>query len=162
MTTSSIGCTTTGFGSVSTAQVVDQLFKKVDSNSDGKITKSELTQAVESDTVEISSSGREMSVDEVFNLLDTGNKGYVTKQDAANALSQTQSNSGDASAAGGASRPAGGGGGGGGGGSSVSATTDPADTNGDGTVSLSEEIAYLLKQYTQGEPATESQSEIYA
>ncbi len=158
--TISIGGTTTSYNPASNAQAVEQLFKAADTNSDGKITKSELTQAVESDTVEISSDGRDASVDEVFNLLDSSGEGYVTKQDVTSALEQSQSTSSNAPA-GGAARPAGGGGGGGGGGS-VSATTDPADTNGDGEVSLQEEIEYLLKQYTQGTSTTEPQTEVYA
>jgi Ca2+-binding EF-hand superfamily protein len=162
MTIGSIGGTTAGDGSVSTTQAVDQLFKKADSDSDGKITKSELTQAGESDSVEISSSGREMSVEEVFNLLDTGDKGYITKQDAASGLEKLQSTSGGAAATGGAGKPAGGGGGGGGG--SASATTDPADTNEDGTVSLQEELAYMLKQYaaSSSDQQVQTQSAIYA
>lgn len=158
--TISIGGTTTSYSPASNAQAVEQLFKAADTNSDGKITKNELTQAVESDTVEISSNGRDASVDEVFNLLDSSGQGYITKQDVTSALAQSQSASGNAPPAGGAARAGGGGGGGGGG--SVSATTDPADTNGDGKVSLQEEIEYLLKQYTQGTSTTEPQTEVYA
>ncbi len=172
---SSIGSAGAGYNSTSAvqarSQAVDQLFKKTDANRDGKITKTELTQALEADSVDIGSSNRETNVDEIFKLLDTGNKGYITRQDAADALEKMESTAaGDAAATGGASdgasRPArrGGGGGGGGGGAApaASASTDPADTNGDGTVSLQERIAYTLKQYAQGDSAERPQSVTYA
>jgi Ca2+-binding EF-hand superfamily protein len=63
------------------SQIVDRIFKKVDSNQDGKITRDELAQALRT-----SSGGQGPSVDDIFAVLDTGNKGYITKQDAADGL----------------------------------------------------------------------------
>lgn len=165
---SSISNTGAGFDSSSItqprSQAVDQIFKKVDSNRDDKITKSELTQALESDSVEIGSSDQEPNVGEIFKLLDAGNKGYITKQDAADGLdklSQTPSGGATSEAGGssrGGSRPAGGGGGGGG--AIASEDYDPADTNQDGTVSMQEEIAYILEQYTKTDSTQQSESVI--
>lgn len=142
------------------SQAVDQLFKNVDSNRDGKITKGELTQALESDSVEIGSSNQESDVDQIFRLLDVGNKGYITKQDATDALAERQPTSAADATAKSASGP--GGGGGGGASTSVSADIDPADTNEDGTVSIQEELAYIMKQYTASDSKEQAQSATYA
>lgn len=147
---SSISSTTTQ------TQAVDQLFKKADANSDGKLTKAELTSALESagDSEQDSTT----KVDEFFKMLDTSDKGYVTKQDVATGLEAQQAQG---------ARPAGGPPGGGGGAgkaeeSSSTDSTDPADTNGDGKVSMDEEMAYLLKQYTEGSTTTQSTSKVSA
>ncbi len=168
---SSIGSTGAGSNCYSSAaarsQAVDRLFQKVDSNRDGQITKNELTQALESDSVKLGSSDQKSNVDEIFKLLDAGNKGYITKQDAADGLNQIQppppggatapANGGGPSK--GASRPSGGEGGGP---ATTSAVSDPADTNQDGKVSMQEELAYIQKQYTTSDSMEPSKSVTYA
>ena len=137
---------------------VDQLFKKADANSDGKLTKDELTVALESagDT----EADSKTKADAFFKMLDTSSKGYVTKNDVTQGSQKAQG-----APPGTGARPAGGGGGGGGGGgstSATSATTDPADTNGDGVVSAEEQLAYQLKQYQTSNTSEESTTEAYA
>jgi Ca2+-binding EF-hand superfamily protein len=144
---------------------VDQFFKKVDSDGNEKITKSELTQALEADSVDLGSS-TETAVDAVFSLFDAGNKGYITEQNMEDGLKKLESASTDETSATGesegASRPAGGGGGGGGGGAAAATSYDPADTNQDGVVSMQERLAYMVKQYSKSDTEDQSQSTTYA
>jgi len=139
--------------SAAQTQAVDQLFKKADSNSDGKLTKAELTTALEAagDSAQVSKA----KADDFFKMLDTANQGYVTKQDVTTGLQSQQAPG---------ARPAGPPPGGGGAGktedSSSTDSTDPADTNGDGKVSMDEEMAYLLKQYLEGSATTQSTSTV--
>jgi Ca2+-binding EF-hand superfamily protein len=152
------------------SQAVDRIFNKVDSDRDGKITRDELAQALASDRAQSNSSGQQAGVDQVFSLLDTGNKGYITRQDTANGLDKVLQLPGEAAPAasdGGPAKrpsrpPAGTGGGGGGAPPPSNVSTDPADTNQDGKVSMQEEIAYVLKQYQQTESMQPFQSAIYA
>ena len=148
------------------SQVVDRIFKKVDSNRDGKITKDELTQALKPDTVEIGADGTSANVDKIFNQLDTGNKGYITRQDTADGLDKLPPTltAGAAASASGGTPKGGGGGGGGGGGAAASITADPADTNQDGKVSAQELLAYIQKQYakTNSTTSTTAQSITYS
>ena len=153
---SSISGASGGSGSPAAAQArsqaVDRFFKKADANRDGKITKDELTQVLESDTVETGSGDQGPSVDQIFKSLDSGNKGYITRQDVADGLDQLapQTPPGDAAAAagGGGSGRGGARGAGGGGGGAVTVAYDPRDTNQDGKVSMQEDLDYALKQYT--------------
>jgi Ca2+-binding EF-hand superfamily protein len=167
---SSVGSTSSEYSASSAAQAqssfVDKFFKTVDTNSDGKITKSELAKAMESDRVEISSGGQKASADTIFKMLDSGDKGYLTKQDAATGLGQAQGQTESSTSSGKSGGPPKGGGHGGGGGddsaSSTTASLDPADTNQDGKVSSAEAVAYILKQYQQAQAAQNSQSAMYA
>jgi hypothetical protein len=150
---SSIGSAGAGYESSSRvqarSQAVDQLFQKADSNSDGKITKQELTQALEP--------GQKTDAGEIFKILDSGNKGYITRQDAADALAKIDAGGTD-SKPGGSAKPVGGGGGA----APAVADTDPADTNQDGRVSMAEQFAYALKQYAAGGARQQSQTAVYA
>ena len=165
---SSVGTRGAGYEALSNSQAqsqaVDQFFKKVDSDRDGKITKDELTQALESDSMVTGSGSQEPSIDQIFQLFDSGNKGYITKQDATDLLNELQqASSSDATAAPPANGPTRGGEGGGGGAAVSSLDIDPADTNQDGKVSVQEEMAYILKQYNSGtESTSDSQSSTYA
>jgi Ca2+-binding EF-hand superfamily protein len=136
-------------------QAVDQLFQKADFNHDGKITKNELTQALQSDSVKLGSSDQQANVDEFFKRVDTGNKGYITKEDAGTALNQAQTANKTPEAA------AGGRDGGGGGAAIAVLDSDPADTNQDGKVSMQEELAYVLKRYAASDSAHPYQSPLY-
>ena len=140
----------------SQAQTVDRIFQQADSNRDGKLTKSELAQALKSDTVKLSSAAKGETVDQVFQQLDTGKKGYVTRQDLAAASDQMPL---ALPAGGGKSARAGGGEGGGGGGAVTS--TDPADANQDGRVSAAEQTAYALKQYQASHAPPQSTTSAY-
>ncbi len=100
----------------------------------------------------------------VFQQLDSNNKGYLTKQDVAAGLDLIQPQGSAAAAAPGQqNKPSRTGSGppGGGGGSATTVSTDPADTNQDGKVSLQEEIAYIIKQYTMGDSTGQSSSATY-
>jgi hypothetical protein len=150
---SSISSAGAGYESASSvqsrSQAVDQLFKKADSNSDGKITKQELTQALEPD--------QKSNADEILKMLGSGNKGYITKQDATDALAKLDAAGTDSKTGGSAGPP------GGGGGAAPAATdTDPADTNQDGKVSMAEEAAYALKQYAADSSTQQSQIAVFA
>jgi len=152
-------------GSGPSTQVVDQIFKKVDSNRDDKITKKELTQALESDTVKLSSKDAAAKVDEVFKQLDPGNQGYISKQEVSGSPDKLAAAVGPGPGPPPGPPPGGGkvrdrDGDGGGGGGSV-ASYDPADTNQNGTVSSSEEVAYALKQYAASS-ATQTASVSYS
>lgn len=157
----------TGAEAISQARskAVDELFKKVDTNVDGKITKDELTQALQSDSVELGSSENRPSVDQIFERLGAGSKGYITKDDAAAALENAPPPSeGAKPAARGGGRPVGGGGGGGGSTEEASTSTnyDPMDTNQDGTVTMQEKLAYISKAYTETESTPVCESTTYA
>jgi EF-hand domain pair/EF hand len=162
---SSVSNAPVGTPSPAVAKEVDQLFKKVDANHDGKITKDELTRALESDSVNLGSGDPQSKVDAIFNLLDPGGKGYITKQDATEGLEKlAQRAPGGSESPEGAHRPAHhhGGGGGGGGTTVTGLDVDPADTNQDGEVSMQEELAYALKQYQQqADSNTQPQSVAY-
>ena len=155
---SSVSGTGAGYDSSTVAQArpraVDQIFQKIDADRDGKITKTELTQYFESDSVETGSSGQTPSVEAVFNALDTGDKGYITKQDVANGMAQAPPKppGGEGPEAGGA---------GGGAGGTTSLEDDPRDTNQDGTVSMQEEIAYAIQHYQAKDSTQKAQSVIY-
>jgi hypothetical protein len=150
-------------------KVVDRMFKKVDTNQDGQITKDELAQALASGNPKTDRSGKKLSVDDFFQALDTAGKGYITKEDAAagldamaQKLAESKSNrSGEAHhGRGGGGRHAGGGGAAGGTGSSTDSTQyDPRDTNRDGTVSEQEAAAYAATHYVQTDQAAVSTQE---
>ncbi|QOY89956.1 EF-hand domain-containing protein [Paludibaculum fermentans] len=133
------------------------MFEKVDVNRDGKITKDELSNSIESDS---SASSKKLSADQIFQVLDSGGKGYITKQDAADGLekmAQKMEQGGGAPPADGGKQGSGGSGSGGGSSSSTTSSSsssevyDPKDTNQDGKVSMQEEVAYALSQYTKAE-----------
>jgi hypothetical protein len=164
-----IGSGSGGYDTASTQQtrskVADRILKEVDGNQDGKITRDELSAALDARGVKQSS-----SVSEFFKQLDQGDKGYITKQDIENGLeSVAQSAPAQAQPA---ARPGGGGGGappagGGGTGDSSSASTassyDPQDLNQDGVVTMQEQLQYVLNLYTaQTEAGSSSQASVYA
>lgn len=139
----------TSAGAQAQSKVVDKMFEKADTDQDGRITKDELSKSLESSGSQVGGTDRKIRVDEVFQMLDTGGKGYITKQDVAEGLDKLAQAAAEST-----DKATGGGGGGKGGGAAAasgSTTTeyDPRDTNQDGTVSLQEQMAYDLKQYTQ-------------
>jgi hypothetical protein len=144
------------------SQAVDQFFKKVDANRNGKLTKEELTTALESATGQ-SESAVQTNVDEFFKLLDTANRGYVTEQDVASGLQEAADSGAKAEGAGGPGGPPPAGGGGGGA-SEAATVTAPADSNAEGNVSMEEQTAYLLKQYSDSgsDSAQPSRTEVFA
>jgi len=150
MSIQSIG-SSTGYDAASMAQMI---MKKIDTNSDGSISKPEFASALKS-----ASSSSPSSQDSVnlFSSLDTNNNSSVSQTELESflkKLSAATSSSGTNSSQG--SAPAGGGPGGAGGvgaaggtnsssstsGSSVSLNYDVRDTNQDGIVSPQEELAY--------------------
>lgn len=134
------------------SRAVDQIFEKVDGNRDGKITKNELTDALETAGNETAASEQSTNVEQIFKLLDSAGKGYLTKQDVASAVESSPEPPPQKARPGGAGPPPGGGDDGGS--TQSSSATDPADTNGDGTVSVQEEVAYALQQYSKAAQET--------
>lgn len=169
----SVGSLTSAYHASSHARmsekVVDRMFKKVDTNQDGQITKDELAQALASGATKTDRSGKKLSVDDFFQALDTAGKGYITKEDAAaglDAMAQKMAESrskrsGEAQhGRGGGGGHAGGGGAAEGTGSSTDSTQyDPRDTNQDGTVSEQEAAAYAATHYVQTDQAAVSTQE---
>ena len=112
-----------------------------------------------------------LGVDELFQMLDSGGKGYITKEDAAaglDALAQKLAEAKSKTSGGGESTGGGGGakGAGASGASSTSTDYDPKDTNQDGTVSLQEELAYVMTHYAKTDAVEistqETSTETYA
>jgi hypothetical protein len=144
----------TSFDATSMAQ---SLIKKIDTNNDGGISKSEFQAALNKSTSSASSSQDSVNL---FSYLDSNNDGSVTQSELESFLKKlsTATNSSNSSNTGtAASSGAGGGGGGGAGGvssassssstsgSSTSLVYDVRDTNQDGVVSSQEELAYEAK-----------------
>ena len=125
-------------------KIVDQIFQAADKDSDGKITRDEMSQAA--DTVGFPQG---LSADETFQQLDTGNKEFITRQDAEAALNklaqemETQKQQGTSGG-----RPSGGPPMAAGSGSASDSSTDKIfdkkDTNKDGIVSYQEELEYAM------------------
>ncbi|MET3137578.1 Ca2+-binding EF-hand superfamily protein [Undibacterium sp. GrIS 1.2] len=136
-TTSSNATTASGSSSSSTTEISD-LFKKLDSDSDGKVTKQEFSSGLQKLSDELESQ---------FNARRTSGAGASNVSNQAPPPPPTQSaGSGQAQSADSGEQS-----GGGGGAASATAsssatkTYDPADTNEDGTVSTKESLAYAEK-----------------
>jgi Ca2+-binding EF-hand superfamily protein len=150
-------------------KMAERMLKDIDSDGDGAISKSDLKKASQaasgSTSTDSSSSVSETSLDELFSAMDADADGSVTQSELSSFLEQAGPPAGQPEGA----RPAGGpppsGGppaGGGAAGSedssetdstsststttSSSSTSDPADANGDGTVSVEERMAYAYQQ----------------
>ena len=135
------------------SQTADRIFKKVDTNQDGKITKEELDSALEA-----SGNKQSTSAAEIFKQLDQGSKGYITRQDLEAGLAKAE----QGGPAQGPPAKAGGRGAHGGGGDSTVDATDPADLNQDGTVTLREQVEYALKVYAAQKDKASSKISILA
>ena len=157
-----IGSGSGEFDTASTQQtrskVADRILKEIDGNQDGKVTRDELSAALDARGVKQSSSASQF-----FKQLDQGDKGYLTKQDIENGLESVARSAPARAQA--ASRPGGGGGGGTGDSSSASTTSsyDPRDLNQDGVVTMQEQLQYVLNLYNaQIEAGSSSQASVYA
>lgn len=145
----------------------DSVFSKLDTKNQGYIEKTDLQSALSA--TDDGGGMRPGDIDDAFSALDGDGDGKVTKSeltDAMTKLSDQLNAQFDASRVnGGGMRPDGpppgpppGGAGGAGGAadstsstSSTSSTTEPADTNGDGTVSAQEQAAYETKQASESD-----------
>lgn len=139
-------------------------FKKIDSTNKGFITETELASAI----VQFSPEGMSLSkadaqsvAKEAFTKMDANTDGKVTSAEFKDAAPKKSPNGGPPQGRPqgpppGGPPPGGGAGGPAGakGGTTASKSTDPADTNQDGTVSEMERLAYASKQQTIA--ATES------
>ena len=139
-------------------------FKKIDSTNKGFITETELASAI----VQFSPEGMSLSkadaqsvAKEAFTKMDANTDGKVTSAEFKDAAPKNSPNGGPPQGRPqgpppGGPPPGGGAGGPAGakGGTTASKSTDPADTNQDGTVSEMERLAYASKQQTIA--ATES------
>jgi hypothetical protein len=150
-------------------KIAERMLKDIDSDGDGAISKSDLAKASQaassSTSTDSASSVSETSLDDLFSAMDADGDGSVTQSELSSFLEQAGPPAGQPDGA----RPAGGpppsGGpppGGGPTGSddssetsstsststttSSSSTSDPADANGDGTVSAEERMAYAYDQ----------------
>ncbi|HNW92977.1 MAG TPA: EF-hand domain-containing protein [bacterium] len=119
------------------SKALDEMFAKIDTNSDGAIDQEEFTAfdaALQEET------GETPGVDAFFTMNDTDSDGTVTKEEMAAPPPPPPP-------PGGTGGPGGmGGAGGGGKDDDDSSGTDPLDTNGDGTVSIEEYIAGILTE----------------
>ena len=145
----------------------DSVFSKLDTKNQGYIEKTDLQSALSA--TDDGGGMQSGDIDDAFSALDGDGDGKVTKSeltDAMTKLSDQLNAQFDASRVnGGGIRPDGpppgpppGGAGGAGGAadstsstSSTSSTTEPADTNGDGTVSAQEQAAYETKQAAESD-----------
>jgi Ca2+-binding EF-hand superfamily protein len=158
-----IDATTIGSGKTNGAHKrpdPEDLFKKMDADSDGSVSEQEF----ESTVVSISPQGANAAnsadaqsrAETEFKKTDTDGDGKISESELATAVKAREAeHAGEAQGSGAAqgARPAGGGGGGAktesaAASSSAGKTYDPADTNEDGTVSEQEAIAYAAKQAT--------------
>ena len=136
----------------------EDAFKKIDSTNKGYITEAELASAI----VQFSPEGMTLSkadaqsvAKEAFTKMDANTDGKVTSAEFKDAATKNSPNGGPPQGG----PPPGGGTGGpagtkGGTAASASKSTDPADTNQDGTVSEMERLAYASKQQTLGSTAS--------
>ena len=143
----------------------DSVFSKLDTKNQGYIEKTDLQSALSA--TDDGGGMQSGDIDDAFSALDGDGDGKVTKSeltDAMTKLSDQLNAQFDASRVnGGGIRPDGpppgpppGGAGGAGGAadstsSSTTSTTEPADTNGDGTVSAQEQAAYETKQASESD-----------
>jgi hypothetical protein len=144
----------------------EEAFKKIDSTNKGFITESELASAI----VQFSPEGMNLSkadaqsvAKEAFSKMDANADGQVTSAEFKDAAPKNSPNGGPPQGrpqgpppggpppGGGAGGPAGAKGGTS---ASASKSTDPADTNQDGTVSEMERLAYASKRQTLGSTAS--------
>ena len=126
----SINSVSTGSG-FDRDKMAQAMFKKLDTNGDGKIDKSELQSATKS--------GKGPSADELMSKADTNGDGSISLDELKSSM-PTKPPGGPAGGPSGAGKPSGAAS------TSTTKTYDAADTNKDGTVSASEEMTYLLKQ----------------
>lgn len=126
------------------ARFASKVFKDMDTDTDGKVSKDEFVKGLESKGVSSDDATKQ------FDAIDKQGNGSITKDDLESAIK-----SGDFKPprpqGGGAAHGAGGAGGGGGSGGSVSAssaskTYEAADKNEDGTVTQQEQLIYDLAQ----------------
>lgn len=143
----------------------DSVFSKLDTKKQGYIEKTDLQSALSA--TDDGGGMQSGDIDDAFSALDGDGDGKVTRSeltDAMTKLSDQLNAQFDASRVnGGGTRPDGpppgpppGGAGGAGGAadstsSSTTSTTEPADTNGDGTVSAQEQAAYETKQASESD-----------
>ena len=124
------------------AKMTEKIMKEADTDGNGTISKDELT------ALKASKGGKGPDVAQVFSKFNTEGNGELTKEEVQKSIEeigkQMQAKGGGAPHGGGGPPPSGGGGAAGGSGSAKT-STDPKDTNGDGTVSQAEETAYDIK-----------------
>jgi hypothetical protein len=149
----------------------DSVFSKLDTKNQGYIEKSDLQSALSGTD---GSATQSSDIDDAFNALDGDGDGKVTKSELTDAMTKlsdqlnAQFDAARVNGGGGGMRPdgpppgppPGGAGGPDGAGSTdsttasttdTSSTTEPADTNGDGTVSAQEQAAYETKQASESD-----------
>jgi hypothetical protein len=135
----------------------DSVFSRLDTKNQGYIEKSDLQSALSGTDGSATPSS---DIDDAFSALDGDGDGKVTKSELTDAMTklsdQLNAQFDAARVNGGGMRPDGPPpgpppGGAGDGTSSTSSTTEPADANGDGTVSAQEQAAYDTKQASGSE-----------
>jgi len=169
-----------GSGGLSTSQI-NQMFKKLDTNGDGKIDKNEndaaISQMKNGSATNGANSAHASKMDEFFKKADSNGDGSLDKNEFTTAVSNMkppQGQEGMSPPGAGGAPPAGVSGGfppgaggaphsgkGGAKGSSASSSStkiyDPADTNQDGKVSMEERTAYIKSQASKASSGSQVQ-----
>lgn len=139
----------------------DSVFSKLDTKKQGYIEKTDLQSALSA--TDDGGGMQSGDIDDAFSALDGDGDGKVTRSELTDAMTKLSDQLDASRVNGGGTRPDGpppgpppGGAGGAGGAadstsSSTTSTTEPADTNGDGTVSAQEQAAYETKQASESD-----------
>ncbi len=142
-------------------QRMEKMFQNADANGDGSISKDEflnISEQMQAHRPQGAQNANAPSPDDIFKKLDTDGDGKISKDEFTAMLSKKQGTGHPmggprmgGAMGGGMAKPMGNSAGATGSqgkdsSSSASQTTDPADTNGDGVVSLAERLAYINKE----------------
>lgn len=150
-------------------KMLEKMYSEMDTDGDSAVSKEEFVTALESRQPEGADASGMPSASDIFDEADTNGDGSLS-QDEFTTYSAKMSPRGGVGGPGGPGGPGGMGGAQGGGASAIeeeddgeddssTTATDPADTNGDGEVSMQEQLAYIRKQIEKYEQMMVAQSE---
>lgn len=138
---------------------LQQMFARLDGDSDGKVTQKEFSSAMEKRFGASDTSSARPDAASIFSETDTDEDGAITFAEFKTAMAEMRSAAGQAAGGAGGPPPAGGPGGGGGAGGAEAAAAkvfDERDTDEDGEVSVDELLAWMQQQETDRASATGS------
>lgn len=138
---------------------LQQMFARLDGDSDGKVTQEEFSSAMEKRFGASDASSGQPDAASIFTETDTDEDGAITFAEFKTAMAEMRSAAGQAAGGAGGPPPAGGPGGGGGAdgaGAAAAKVFDERDTDEDGEVSVEELLAWMQQQETDRASATGS------